>query len=191
MPLGDRNLILIGMMGSGKSAVGSELSRLLGRPLTDTDVEVEKTAGLKIPEIFRTMGETAFRRLESLAVRKAASGARQIISTGGGAILDPDNRRALAERGILVWLKASPGEICRRLAVDEGRPLLLGEDRLTRVERLLSERHGLYALADLQIDTDSLRPGAVAALILEKLGVHPEGHPVAPEAETDPGGEAH
>lgn len=173
MPLGDRNLVLVGMMGSGKSAVGRELSCHLGRPLVDTDTEIEKIAGMTIADIFRTSGEREFRRLESLIVRKVASGCRQVISTGGGAILDPDNRQALGEKGILVWLKASPEEICRRLAATTDRPLLSGEDRLTRVARLLSERQALYSLADLHIDTDGLKPEAVAAVILGQLPTHP------------------
>lgn len=139
------NIVLIGMPGSGKSAVGQELARRTGRPLADTDQLIERRAGKTIPEIFRVSGEKAFRDLESDVIRELASRGGQILSTGGGAVLRPENLTALRQNGRLYWLNRDPDT----LVPTEDRPLA---DTREKMKQLYLQREPVYrAAADVVI----------------------------------------
>ena len=156
-------------MGTGKTEVGRELSRLLGMPVVDTDREVEKSEGSTINEIFSLHGEEYFRKLETAIIQRIASGHGCIISTGGGAILREENVRALKSAGIIFCLMANPATILHRIEGDEDRPLLRCEDRKTRIIELLEQRKPFYEKAGIMIDTEGKTPLQVAEEIIGKV----------------------
>lgn len=159
---GRKNLVLIGMPGCGKTAVGRALAGLLGRPFVDTDLEVEKRAGAAIPAIFAEQGEGAFRALESEAIRAASARTGQVISTGGGAVLRAENRRALRQNGTVVFLRRPLDRLS-----SEGRPLSKGGAAL---ETLWREREPVYrAASDFEIENDGRTAKETAAAIAKEL----------------------
>lgn len=165
-----KNIVLIGFMGSGKSSIGRELSQILGYPVVDTDALIVERAGKPIKGIFAEEGEEVFRDLETSTLTSLAgeSPTRQIISTGGGIILRPENRRLLRELGYVVWLVVSPAEILKRTSRNKDRPLLDNDDPEGTVARLLEERIPLYReCAHLTIDTDDLTFPEIATGIVE------------------------
>jgi shikimate kinase len=168
------NLFLIGYRGSGKTSVAAELAALLGWPWLDTDVEIERRAGKSIREIFADEEEVGFRRREAAVVAEAAAGERHVVALGGGAVLWPDNRQALAGRGAVVWLQASPQTLWQRIRDDPTtfarRPNLTAEGGLAEVERMLAQREPLYAAwADWIVPTEGLSPAEVARRIVQQL----------------------
>ena len=171
MPARRSRIILTGFSGTGKSAAGPIIAQSLGWGFVDTDAVVQREAGKQILEILRDEGEEAFRERESSALAKACSGDDVVVSTGGGAILRPANRRRMAEAGFIVCLEARPETILKRLgnrAEDEplDRPLLAGLEPLARIRNLKQERQALYALCDWSIHTDSLSPADVAGEVV-------------------------
>ncbi len=163
---------LVGMMGAGKSAVGALLAERLGRGFVDTDALIERTAGIRIAELFRREGEAAFRKREREAIEKVAGGAL-VVALGGGAIAQPGVRERIAESGTVVYLRARPETLLGRVGEALDRPLLQGlsrEDRLRRIAELLAERRPNYEQASIVVDTDGLAPGEVANAILGRLG---------------------
>ena len=149
----DANLVLVGFMGTGKSAVGRRAARRLGRMLVDMDALIEKRAGRSIPEIFRDSGEPCFRALEREAVRDLAAQRGLVIAAGGGVVLNPENPADLARTGVVVCLWADPDEILRRVGGDEHRPLLQAPDRRERIAKLLEQRRPLYEAIPDRVDT--------------------------------------
>ena len=151
-------------MGAGKSRIGRELAVRTGRPFYDSDKQIEEKAGRTIKEIFEQRGETWFRRLEKETLAElAALNTPAIIALGGGAILSEENRRLLAENGLLVYIKSSPEAIFERVRHSKKRPLLAvpnGADYeralLERIRRLLDEREPLYRQADMIVDRDTM-----------------------------------
>lgn len=174
------NLVLVGFMGVGKSAVGRELARRLHRPLLDMDVEIERRAGRTIAEIFTQDGEPAFRALERDLARELSGRENLVIACGGGVVLQPDNLADLSRTGLVICLTASEATIMERVARTHHRPLLAGENPSHRVHELLERRRPLYAAIPLQIDTTQLTPAEVADLILaefEYRAQSPQGAP--------------
>jgi shikimate kinase len=168
------NVFLIGYRGSGKSTVAAALAERLGWPWLDADAELERRAGKTIKQIFANGGEQVFRDLESAVVHDLARGDRQVIALGGGAVLREESRQALAGRGKLVWLKASPEALLERIEADATtaarRPNLTSHGGLAEIRQLLAERTPLYqACADLTIDTEDKSPVEIAHQIAEKL----------------------
>lgn len=166
-----KNIVLIGFMGSGKSTTGASLSFKLRRPLDDTDKMIEKKEGMSIPEIFAAHGEAYFRELETELLRRLVQErAGRIFSVGGGTPLREENRKLLRELGTVVWLKASAETICQRVKGDTTRPLLQGGDPMEKIKALLAERESLYAdAADVVIMTDGKKTAHVAEEIEEVL----------------------
>ena len=164
-------ILLVGMMGSGKSTVGRALARRLGWRHLDSDEQVELRTGRTVPEIFASEGEAAFRAEESAALAQGlASGPGVVISVAGGAVLDPENRRRLADGGTVVWLRAGVDTLAARVGKGAGRPLL-GEDPAGSLARLYEQRRPLYEeLADVAVDVDASSPDEVVDEILERLG---------------------
>lgn len=148
-------IVLVGMMCSGKSAVGAELARRLGWEHVDLDREVERAAGRSVRDIFAAEGEAAFRRMEAEATRRIAERARVVLSPGGGWITNPHLLDSLGPGTLCVWLQVSPEEALRRSAAAPGeRPLLAGPDPLGALRRLGAERERFYARAHLVLPTD-------------------------------------
>jgi len=161
-------------MGSGKTAVGRQLARELKRDFLDTDVEIEKRTGVDIPFIFEKEGEAGFREREREMLAELAQRRNAVIATGGGIVLDADNRRQLAATGIVVFLRTTVDEQLKRTRRTRTRPLLLTDDPRKVLSKLLEERQPLYeSLADIAIDTTGKRVKRVASslhkLISEKL----------------------
>jgi len=164
-----RNLVLIGMMGTGKSTVGRLLAARLGRPFADTDAAVELATGTSVAETFEHVGERGFRALESEQVRRFAALRGQVLAVGGGAVLDRSNVTFLRATGDLVLLDAAPEELAVRVGGHEGRPLLAtAEDPVMRIAALRAERDEIYlAAAAHLVDTTQRTPAEVAALVLD------------------------
>ena len=167
----DRSILLVGMMGSGKSAVGRALADRLGWELVDSDHAVEQRAGATIPEIFRGQGEDHFRRLER-GVLEALPRERTVVALGGGAVASALNREILARKGIQVWLDAPPETLASRIGASRERPLLgdrSGPERVARLAGLLRERREAYAEAPIRVCTAERSVGEVASAILKRL----------------------
>ncbi|WP_111557435.1 shikimate kinase [Paracoccus sediminilitoris] len=145
-----RHIVLIGMMGAGKTAVGTELARRLRVPFTDSDAEIEAAAAMSISEIFARDGESFFRDRESQVLTRLLAGRPSVISTGGGAWLRAENRAAIAARGISVWLNCSPEVLWHRVRQRSTRPLLKTTDPKGTLLRLLEERSPIYAQAEVE-----------------------------------------
>ena len=166
-----RHLVLVGLMGAGKTTVGARVAAILGRPFVDTDDLVETRTGRTVAELFAA-GEPTFRAAERDAVADAcASPAPLVIGCGGGAVLDPDTRRRLRAAGFVVWLRAAPDVLAARVAADQtDRPLLAREGGLPTLTRLAETRAAAYdAAADVSVSTDGRDPDQVAAAVLEEL----------------------
>ena len=166
------HLVLVGLMGAGKTTVGRRCAALLGREFVDTDALVEVTTGLAVAEIFQHEGEARFRVLERAAVADAcASPVPIVIACGGGAVLDPDSRRTLRGAGLVVWLKASPAVLGARVGSTDDRPLLGGADgAVTTLGRLATLRAPAYeAAADVTVDTEGATVDEVAATVVEEF----------------------
>jgi shikimate kinase len=165
------HLVLVGLMGVGKSSVGKRCAELLDRPFVDTDELVVATAGIPFDDLWATEGESGFRTRERVAVADAAASPTPlVIACGGGAVIDPDNRRALRRSGFVVWLDAPPDVLASRLVGDDSRPLLAGGDRATTLTRLAGTRAAAYeAAAHVRVDTDGRSIDDVAQHVIEEL----------------------
>ena len=170
---GASNIVLVGPMGAGKSAVGARLAQRLGLAFADVDAAVEAAAGARVADVFRHEGETGFRARESAELERCLAGDGQVVATGGGAVLAAGNRRRLRERGLVAWLQAGPDLQLQRLEACHDRPLLEGADRLARLQALAIERDPLYReVADVVLDTR----GRDADDVVEALAARVAGH---------------
>jgi shikimate kinase len=159
-------------MGTGKTAVGKQLGRLLGVPFIDSDAEIERLAGVDIPYIFEQEGEAGFRQREREAIAALCQREPIVLATGGGAILAPENRKLLHETGTVVYLQTSLAQQLQRVGKGRGRPLLKGVDMPRRLAELREAREPLYSeIADITLTTDNRRVGKVAEMTLRELGL--------------------
>ncbi len=170
--LGGRAIVLVGMMGCGKSSVGRRLAARLDLPFVDADQEIEKAAGQTISDIFATYGEAEFRAGERRVIHRLLSETRGVIATGGGAFIDPDTRGEIAEGGVSIWLKVAPDILFRRVKRRNTRPLLKTADPEKTLRGLLDAREPVYALADLTVESDDGPHEAVVQAIVDALAVH-------------------
>jgi shikimate kinase len=165
-----KNLFLVGMMGAGKSTVGRLLARRLKRSFYDSDEEIERRCGVRIPVIFDIEGEAGFRARESQAIAELCALDGAVIATGGGVVLAEENRRQIAARGTVVYLHARPGHLWHRVRHDRNRPLLATPDPQKRLEDLYAERDPLYReIADLVLDTGKQSVQTLAKDLLARL----------------------
>ncbi|MHC4359152.1 MAG: shikimate kinase [Planctomycetota bacterium] len=168
-----KNIVLAGFMGTGKTAVSAELARLTGFKGVDVDAEIEKSAGMSIPDIFEKFGESRFRDMETEEIKKVSKGKNLVISLGGGAVMREENMHALRESGVIVCLTAAPETILQRTGNDSNsnRPLLQVEDPLKKINELLALRKPYYERADVLVKTDSKSPLEVAEEILDIIKI--------------------
>lgn len=167
-----RSVVLVGLMGAGKTAVGRLLAEKLSLPFIDADREIETAAGLTISEIFERHGEPFFREREEKVMGRLLSGPPLVIAAGGGAFMSAATRAEIKAAGVSVWLKADVDLLVKRTAKRNHRPLLAGDDPRAVLERLATEREPTYATADITIETSEEPADAVAARIAATLASH-------------------
>ena len=149
--LGSRSVVLVGMMGVGKSTIGRRLSVRLRLPFLDADTEIEAAAGMSIPDIFETHGEPHFRDGEARVIARLLDNGPGVVATGGGAFMREETRKRISDKAVSIWLKADPDIILKRVRRRADRPLLQTADPAATIERLLGDREPLYRLADLTV----------------------------------------
>jgi shikimate kinase len=182
--LGARTIVLIGMMGAGKSSVGRRLAARLGLPFVDADAEIEAAAGATISDIFARHGEAHFREGERKVIARLLGAGPQVLATGGGAWMNEQTRRSVAASGVSVWLKADIETLARRVRRRNDRPLLQGGDVAAKLRRLSLERDPVYALADIVVRSRDVPHDDVVAEIIDALTARLTG--TAPEASPAP-----
>jgi shikimate kinase len=151
--LGKRTIVLVGLMGAGKSTVGRRLAARLALPFKDADQEIEAAAGMSIPDIFAAHGEAYFRDGERRVIARLLQEGPAVLATGGGAYMSPETRAKIAEVGVSVWLRADFDVLMRRVRKRSNRPLLQNPDPEGTMRRLMETRHPIYALADVTVDS--------------------------------------
>lgn len=170
-----KNIFLVGPMGSGKTTVGKQLAKAMNFEFMDSDHEIEDRTGASIPLIFDVEGEAGFRRWEKTVIDELTQQESLVLATGGGAVLDGDNRSALCQRGIVVYLRATAEQLYQRTSRDRNRPLLQTENPREKIAQIIKEREPLYEeVADIIVDTGSGSiHGVVKRIItqLEKAGI--------------------
>jgi shikimate kinase len=164
-----QSIVLVGLMGAGKSCIGRRLAARLGLAFTDADAEIEAAAGCSIQEIFERHGEAAFRDGERRVIARLLRGPRQVLATGGGAYMDPQTRAEIREHAISVWLRADLDLLHRRTSRRDTRPLLKHGNPLETLDRLMIERHPVYAEADITVVSDDGPPDATVERVF--LGI--------------------
>ena len=170
--LGQRSVVLVGLMGCGKSAIGRRLAAKLALPFVDADEEIEKAAGKSIEDIFADHGEPYFREGERKVLLRLLRSGPQVLATGGGAFMNEETRAAIAEHGISVWLRAELPLLVRRVGKRGNRPLLKGGDPEAVLQNLMTARYPVYAQADLTIESRDVPHEVIVAEIAERLGQH-------------------
>ena len=173
--LGDRLIVLVGMMASGKTSVGRLLGQHLGLPFLDADQEIETAAHMTVPEIFARHGEPYFRSGEKRVIARLLRSGPAVLATGGGAFMNAETREAVAARGISVWLKADADTIVRRARRRSNRPLLQTDDPEKTVRELMANRYPVYALADVTVEAEDGPHENTADAVLAALARHLRG----------------
>ena len=168
-----KTLVLVGLMGAGKSSVGRRLAARLGLPFTDADHEIEAAAGMTIEEIFARHGEPAFRDGERRVIARLLDNPVHVLATGGGAFMDTRTRALIHERAISIWLHAELDELVRRVSRRTDRPLLKGGDPRAVLERLIAERYPIYAEADVTVPSSVGSAEETVDRIMERLAALP------------------
>ena len=174
--LGPRSIVLVGMMGAGKSSIGRKLGHRLGLPFIDADTEIEVAAGMTIPEIFSTYGEPYFRSGEARVIARLLDSGPQVLATGGGAYMHADTRASIRQKAVSVWLKADFEVLMRRVKrrSTADRPMLQG-DPAQRIAHLMAERYPVYAEADVTVMSRDVAHETIVneiiAALAEPLGI--------------------
>lgn len=168
----DRPIVLVGLMGAGKSCIGRRLATRLGLAFVDADREIEQAAGCSIPEIFQRHGEDAFRDGERRVILRLLDGGPHVLATGGGAFMDPRTRHSIREKALSIWLRADLELLARRVQRRNDRPLLQVADPKAKLAELMTERYPVYAEADLTVDSQDGPPEATVERVLTALERH-------------------
>ena len=175
--LGNRSIVMVGMMGCGKSAIGRRLANALDLKFVDADDEIEKAAGMSISEIFQQLGEQHFRDGERRVIARLLAGGPQVLSTGGGAYMSEETRERVRTTGIAVWLKAELPILMKRVMRRDNRPLLKTHNPEARMRELLDIRNPIYAEADITVESREIAHDVIVGEILNKLVAQPVERP--------------
>lgn len=169
--LGARSIVLVGMMGAGKSSIGRRLASRLNIPFVDADIEIERAAGMSIADIFARHGEADFRSGEARVIARLLDGGPQVLATGGGAVMNADTRAAITAKGVSIWLTAEVDVLIRRIHKRRHeRPMLQAADPAARLRELLAVREPVYALSDLTVQSREAPHEAIVTEIVAALG---------------------
>jgi shikimate kinase len=185
--LGTRSIVLVGMMGAGKSTIGRRLSARLRLPFLDADIEIEAAAGMSIPDIFETHGEAYFRDGEARVIARLLDGGSAVLATGGGAFMREETRQRIRDKAISIWLKADADIIMRRVKRRADRPLLQTVDPAATVGRLIREREPVYQHADITIGSRDVPHEKIVDECIEALYTWLCGDGSASAAKQAPG----
>jgi len=167
--LGQRPIVLVGLMGAGKTSVGRRLADKLGVPFVDADHEIEAAAGKTIKEIFADHGEPYFREGERRVIQRLIGNGAQVLATGGGAYMNDETRQRIQEKGIAVWLKASLPILMKRVMKRQDRPLLQAEDPEAVMRGLIDKRYPVYAQADVTVESRDVQHGQMVNDVVRAL----------------------
>jgi len=165
----DRTIVLVGLMGAGKSCIGRRLATRLGLPFRDADAEIERAAGCSIEDIFELHGEAAFREGENRVISRLLADAPHVLATGGGAFMNPETRAAIGERAVSVWLRADLELMLKRTGRRNNRPLLKRGDPRKILSELMVQRYPVYGAADLVVDSVDGPPEVTVERVLDAL----------------------
>jgi shikimate kinase len=176
-----RSIVLVGLMGAGKSCMGRRLAARLSLPFIDADREIEKAASCSIEEIFSRHGEEAFRDGERRVIGRLLSGPPHILATGGGAFMHPETREAIRRKAISIWLRADLGLLLKRTARRDNRPLLKRGDPRKILKDLIDQRYPVYAQADITVDSFDGPPEITSERIFEALEAYLADNEAPPE----------
>ena len=169
----NRSVVLVGLMGAGKSAIGRRLALRLDLPFVDADHEIETAAGCTIEDYFSRFGEAEFRKGERKVIERLLRGPVKVLATGGGSFMNPKTRTAIRASGISVWLRADLDTLVKRVKRRNNRPLLKRGDQRKILERLMQERYPIYALADIVVDSGDGPHEIVVEDIVKRLAAVP------------------
>ena len=183
-PVPRRTIVLVGLMGAGKTNIGRRLAARLDLPFCDSDNEIEAAAGESVEEIFRNRGERVFRDGERRVIARLLANPVHVLATGGGAFLDPATRALIARRGVSVWLRADLDVLVQRVSRRSNRPLLKGGDVRAILAELIEQRYPVYAEAALVVDSGEGAPEATVARVLAALAACPIAREPPEEDET-------
>jgi shikimate kinase len=167
--LSRRSIVLVGMMGAGKSSVGRKLAGKLALAFVDADTEIEAAAGMSIPDIFETRGEAEFRAGEARVIARLLETGPQVLATGGGAFMNSDTRVAIRAKGVSIWLRADFDVLMKRIKRRSDRPMLKTDDPAATLRALIAQRYPVYAEADITIDSRDVLHDVIVDEILDAL----------------------
>ncbi len=181
--LGKRNLIFVGLMGAGKSAIGRLVAQTLSIPFIDTDAEIEKVSRMTISELFAAYGEVEFRALETRVIERLLRGGPRVVSTGGGAFINENTRHQIKIGGISIWLKADLDVLWERVNKRDHRPLLKTENPRQTLENLMIQRYPIYAEADVTVLSENVRKDVMVNEVLSAVANLPGESELPSEGE--------
>ena len=167
--LGRRNIVFVGLMGAGKSAIGRSVAQQLRIPFVDTDDEIERVSRMTISELFASYGEEEFRALETRVIKRLLRGGPKVVSTGGGAFINENTRRHIKRGGVSLWLKADLEVLWERVNKRDHRPLLKTENPKATLAALMEKRYPIYCEADVTIESRDVRKDIIATEVLEAI----------------------
>jgi shikimate kinase len=171
--LGNHSIVLVGLMGAGKSSIGRRLAEKLGIPFVDADHEIEIAADKTIPEIFKDHGEAYFREGERRVISRLIENGAQVLSTGGGAFINEETRQGIQARGISVWLKADLSLLMKRVMKRADRPLLQTENPEAVMQKLMDQRYPIYAKADVTVESRDVQHTQMVNEVIKVLAKWP------------------
>jgi shikimate kinase len=167
--IGNRTIVLVGLMGAGKTSIGRRLAEKMGLTFVDADTEIEKAAGKSIPDIFAEHGEAHFRDGERRVIARLLDNGKQVLATGGGAFMNEETRKAIKTQALSVWLKADLDVLLKRVGKRGGRPLLENRDPAEVLQNLITLRYPVYAEADITVESLDVQHGQMVSEVLRAL----------------------
>jgi shikimate kinase len=170
--LGKRCVVIVGLMGAGKSTIGRKAAQMLELPFADADHEIESVSRMTIPELFEAYGEAEFRSLERRVIARLLKQGPMVLATGGGAYMNADTRRAIARNGVAVWLKAELDVLMERVSRKQNRPLLKTADPRDTMRALIEARYPVYGEADVTVQSRDEKKDVIASELVTALGEH-------------------